>query len=421
MDELLDPEASAVVMTGAQGDPPEWGVHVRDRDAEEKLLDRFRDPADPLKFVIVTSKLLTGFDAPILQVMYLDKPMKDHGLLQAICRTNRTFGQEKTHGLIVDYIGIFDDVAQALDFDEKSVQRVVSNLDELRRDLPKWMERCLAFFNGVDRTVGGYEGLIAAQECLPTNDIRDQFAAQYSGLAIIWEALSPDPVLSAYESDYKWLTKVYESVKPPSGNGKLLWHALGAKTIDLINENIHVESVRDDLETLVLNAETLEEVLSGMDPDEKRRQIEVRVVARLRQHSGDPTFTALGERLERIRERHEQGFLNSLEFLKEILQLASDVLEAERHVSPEEERDQAREALTELFQEAKSTNTNIIVERIVNDIDQIVRTVRFPDWQHTSQGERLVQRELRRTLLKYQLHHDQELFDRAYGYIRQYY
>ena len=78
------------------------------------------------KFVIVTSKLLTGFDAPILQAMYLDKPMKDHNLLQAICRTNRTFGQEKTHGLIVDYIGIFDDVAQALDFDEKAVQQVVS-------------------------------------------------------------------------------------------------------------------------------------------------------------------------------------------------------------------------------------------------------------------------------------------------------
>src|SRR5207253_2902836 len=94
-----------------------------------------QDPVDLLKFVIVTSKLLTGFDAPILQVMYLDKPMKDHNLLQAICRTNRTFGQDKTHGLIVDYIGIFDDVARALDFDEKAVQQVVSNIDELRKTL----------------------------------------------------------------------------------------------------------------------------------------------------------------------------------------------------------------------------------------------------------------------------------------------
>jgi hypothetical protein len=124
MDELIGPEASAIVMTTMPGDPPEWKAHARDKDAEKALLDRFRDPADPLRLVIVTAKLLTGFDAPILQAMSLDKPMKDHNLLQAICRTNRTYGQEKTHGLIVDYIGIFDDVARALDFDEKTVQQV---------------------------------------------------------------------------------------------------------------------------------------------------------------------------------------------------------------------------------------------------------------------------------------------------------
>jgi type I restriction enzyme R subunit len=258
-------------------------------------------PADPLKFVIVTSKLLTGFDAPILQVMYLDKPMKDHNLLQAICRTNRTFGQEKTHGLIVDYIGIFDDVARALDFDEKAVQQVVSNIDELRKALPVQTQKCLAFFPGVDRSVGGYEGLMAAQQCLPNNEARDKFAAEYSVLGTIWEALSPDPVLSPYEKDYRWLTQVYESVKPPSGNGKLLWHALGAKTVELINENVHVESVRDDVETLVMDAQVLEEILKNAEPGKKAREIEIKIIARLRKHAGNPKFTALGERLEKIR------------------------------------------------------------------------------------------------------------------------
>ncbi|MCC6627501.1 MAG: type I restriction endonuclease subunit R [Chloroflexi bacterium] len=421
MDELLDPEASAIVMTTAPGDPAAWKRHARDRDAEENLLDRFRDPADPLQFVIVTNKLLTGFDAPILQVMYLDKPMKDHNLLQAICRTNRTFGQEKTHGLIVDYIGIFDDVARALDFDEQAVQQVVSNIDELRLALPLQMEACLAFFAGLDRTIGGYEGLSAAQQRLPTNEVRDKFAAQYSVLGTIWEALSPDPCLAPHETDYRWLTQVYESVKPPSGNGKLLWHALGAKTIDLINRNVHVEAMRDDVETLVLNPAVLEEVLNDLEPEKKAHEIEIKLIARLRKHPGNPTFTALGERLERVRERHEQGVLTSLEFLKAILELARDVVEAERATDPVEERDRAREALTELFAEAKNHNTHIIVERIVADIDDIVKKVRFPDWQRTSQGERLVQRELRRTLLKYKLHTDQELFDKAYSYIRQYY
>ncbi|MHB8926568.1 MAG: type I restriction endonuclease subunit R [Bacillota bacterium] len=421
MDELIGPEASAIVMTTAPGDPPEWKQHVRDRDAEEKLLDRFRDPADPLKFVIVTNKLLTGFDAPILQVMYLDKPMKDHNLLQAICRTNRTFGQRKTHGLIVDYIGIFDDVAQALDFDEKAMLKVVSNIDELRKALPMQVQKCLAFFTGVDRSAGGYEGLMAAQQCLPNNEARDKFAAEYSVLGTIWEALSPDPVLSLYEQDYRWLTQVYESVKPPGGNGKLLWHALGAKTVELINQNVHVEPVRDDIETLVLDAEVLEEILKDAEPGKRAHEVEIKLITRLRKHIGNPKFTALGERLEKIKERHEQGFLTSLEFLKSILELAKEVLEAERETDPEEERDRAKEALTELFSQAKNQNTHIIVERIVADIDVIVKKVRFPDWQHTSQGERLVQRELRRTLLKYRLHTDQELFDKAYGYIRQYY
>jgi type I restriction enzyme R subunit len=251
--------------------------------------------------------------------------------------------------------------------------------------------------------------------------MRDKFAAEYSVLGTIWEALSPDPILCPYEKDYRWLTQVYESVKPPSGNGKLLWHALGAKTVELINENVHVESVRDDVETLVMDAQVLEEILKDIEPGKRAREIEIKLIARLRKHAGNAKFTALGERLEKIKERHEQGFLTSLEFLKEMLELAKEVVEAERDVDPVEERDRAKEALTELFKEAKGKNTHIIVERIVADIDEIVKKVRFPDWQQTSQGERLVQKELRRTLLKYKLHTDQELFDKAYSYIRQYY
>jgi type I restriction enzyme R subunit len=421
MDALIGEEASAIVMTSAPSDPPEWRRHQRDRDAEEKLLDRFRDPLDPLKFVIVTNKLLTGFDAPALQVMYLDKPMKDHNLLQAICRTNRTFGQEKTHGLIVDYIGIFDDVAQALNFDERAVQQVIGNLDALCELLPAQMQTCLAFFGGVDRTAGGFEGLLAAQGCLPTNEAKDRFAGEFSKLSQLWEALSPDPMLGDYEADYRWLTQVYESVKPVSGQGRLLWHALGAKTVELINQNVHVESVRDDVETLVMDAQVLEEILQAADPERKGKEMEIKLVARLRKHAGNPKFTALGERLEQIKARHEQGFTNSLEFLKAILELAKDVVEAENQADPQEERDRAKEALTELFNEARTNNTHIIVERIVNDIDDIVKRVRFDGWKATSRGEREVQVALNKVLLKYQLHRDRDLFEKAYGYIKQYY
>jgi type I restriction enzyme R subunit len=157
----------------------------------------------------------------------------------------------------VDYIGIFDDVAQALDFDEKAVQQVVSNIDELRKALPVQVQKCLAFFPGVDRSVGGYEGLMEAQQCLPDNEPATSSLANTACSARSGRPCHPTPV-SEPTPDYKWLTQVYESVKPVSGNGKLLWHRLGAKTIELINENVHVEAVRDDIEALVLDADILD-------------------------------------------------------------------------------------------------------------------------------------------------------------------
>ncbi|MEW8290600.1 MAG: HsdR family type I site-specific deoxyribonuclease [Candidatus Thiodiazotropha endolucinida] len=420
MDELVGPDATAIVMHTQGGKSDAFAEWKLSKDEEEKLLDRFRDPEDPLKFLIVTSKLLTGFDAPILQVMYLDKPMKDHNLLQAICRTNRVY-TGKTHGLIVDYLGIFDDVATALDFDEKAVQKVITNLDDLKKELPGVVARCLAFFPGVDRTIGGYEGLIAAQDCLPDNETRDKFAAEYSVLSRLWEALSPDPCLGPYQTDYKWLTQIYESVKPPSGNGKLLWHTLGAKTIELVHENVHLETVRDDLDTLVMDAEVLEGLLDAKDPEKKSKEIEIKIIARLRKHKDNPKFVALGERLEKLKERHEQGLLHSIDFLKDLLTLAKEVVQAEKRVDPVDEQAKAKAALTELFVEVKSGKTPVVVERIVADIDEIVRLVRFPGWQDTKAGEREVQKALRKVIyVKYKIK-DQDLFDKAFGYIRQYY
>jgi type I restriction enzyme, R subunit len=419
-DRVLPEEASAVVMTLAPNDPPEWRTRFeRDKDAEEALLDRFRDADDPLKVLIVTARLLTGFDAPILQTMYLDKPLRDHTLLQAICRTNRPF-PDKTHGLIVDYLGVFDDVSAALAFDDAAVRQVITNIAELRDALPDAIHRCLEFFPDVDRSIEGYEGLLAAQQCLPDDETRDLFGAAFSYLAQHWEALSPDPVLTPYRSDYLWLSDVYQSVQPPSGTGKLIWHAFGAKTTELINEHVHVDTIRDDLETIVLDADVLEDLL--LDPDPKKaREVEVKIVYRLRKHAGDPRFVELGERLEQLRERHLLGQLTSIEFLKHLLEVAKDVVQAERELVPEEEVDRGKAALTELFETVKNAATPIVVERVVDDIDEIVRVVRFDGWQHTSAGEREVQRALRRTLLKYRLHRDQEIFEKAYGYIRQYY
>ena len=420
LDKHLPPEASDIVISVNSGEE-KYALYRRDRDKEETLLDRFRDPKDPLKVLVVTSKLLTGFDAPILHAMYLDKPLRDHTLLQAICRTNRPYGDKKTHGLIVDYLGVFDDVAQALQFDEKSVLKTVSNIAELAAVLPGAVQKCLQYFAGVDRTLEGYEGLIAAQECLPTNETRDAFAADFSVLSRLWEAISPDPILSEYQQDYRWLVQVYESLKPSTGTGRLLWHSLGAKTIDLIHEHVHVDAVRDDLDTLVLDAELLEALLGHPDPEKKAKEVTIKLTGRLRKHAGNPKFKELAERLEDLKERHQQGLLVSIDFLKDLLELAKEVVRAERETPVEEELDRGKAALTALFEEAKNVETPVMVQRVVDDIDEIVRAVRFDGWQATHAGEREVKLALRKTLFKFKLHQDTDLFERAYGYIRQYY
>jgi type I restriction enzyme R subunit len=421
LDVHLGPDASAVVMSMSRDDPQDWKERFAlDRGAEARLLERFRDPADPLKVLIVTAKLLTGFDAPILQTQYLDKPLRDHTLLQAICRTNRTF-PGKTHGLVVDYLGIFDDVSRALAFEGVASRDIITNIEELRKQFPLAIAASLALFPGVDRTIGGWEGLLAAQKVLPTDPARDDFALKFSIVAQLWEALSPDSSIQPFSTDYSWLTSVYNSIRPSDNAGRLVWHALGAKTLDLINDHVTVEVPRDDLETIVLDAQVIEDLSRGGDAPAKAREIELAISARLARHGNDPTFVALSERLETLRERYAAGQIESLEFLRGLLELTTDTLEAERAIQliPREERGKA--ALTELFESVRSDATPIIVARVVSDIDEIVQVVRFPGWQETAQGDRAVRQELRKVLwIKYQLR-DEDVYQKAYEYIREYY
>jgi len=131
---LNEGEEAAVVMTTIKDDPQEWDRWDLDRAQEATIKDRFRDVNDPLKFVIVTAKLLTGFDAPIEGVMYLDKPLRAHTLFQAVCRTNRRWtnpltGQQKLHGLIVDYVGLGKELAKALT--TKSTMKLGQNQEDV--------------------------------------------------------------------------------------------------------------------------------------------------------------------------------------------------------------------------------------------------------------------------------------------------
>ncbi|WP_225730451.1 MULTISPECIES: type I restriction endonuclease subunit R [unclassified Nocardia] len=424
LDTLLGPAASEVVMS-TQGQPKEVKERFeRDMAEEAALLDRFRDPDDPLQILIVTAKLLTGFDAPIAQTMYLDKVMRDHTLLQAVCRVNRPYRrpgseQVKSHGLIVDYLGVFARLGRAMQFDEKAVEHAVTNIEGLRDQFPAALRVCLDFFPGVDRTEDGYEALFTAQEKLPDDETREAFAEAFARLSRLWEALAPDPQLRKYADDYRWLAKVHHSVRPSNATSPLLWRVLGPKTRELVNAHIHADLPPERLETLVLDANMVE--FLQRVPDQGIRKLEPQLEDRLGRHRGEPRFDSLAQKLERLRLQYEAGQLVSRVYLYQLLDLAKQTVQAETEEKKKDPREQGKYALTRLFESSRSEGTPVAVAKLVQEIDSIVDAVRFPGWQHTTGGEREVKRALRRTLVRYQLQRDEELFKKAYDYIRQYY
>ena len=136
--------------------------------------------------------------------------------------------------------------------------------------------------------------------------------------------------------------------------------------------------------------------------------------------NSNPRFEELGKRLERLKEKYEAGVINSIEWLKELLDAARDVVRLENETHQEIIPDN-KQALTQIFLETKNDTTPQIVASIVEDIDKIVKVTRFDGWQNTHAGQKEIQKVLRQTLFKYKLHKEQELFEKAYGYIREHY
>ena len=263
---------------------------------------------------------------------------------------------------------------------------------------------------------------MAAQECLPTNKEKDAFAADYRVLNRAWDALSPDPFLRPYKADYQWLSRVYESVKPTDGRGGLIWASLGAKTIELVHESVTVGAIHEDEEILAMDADLIDDFIEKQkDIRRTTKKVEINLVAKILKHSNEPKFVKLGQKLEALREKHEQGLITSIEFLKLLLELAKEAAQAEKEVVPEEEIDKGVAALTELFNGLKNRSTPVIVERVVADIDSIVKLVRFDGWQSTTSGKQEVKKALRSIVwIKYKIK-DKDVFDKAYSYIEQYY
>ena len=179
------------------------------------------------------------------------------------------------------------------------------------------------------------------------------------------------------------------------------------------------------MDILEADADIIEKFINDKEKSKKAaKKLEINLAAIIRGHVDDPVFISLGERLEKLRQQHEKGLIGSVEFLKRLLDLARDTAAAVKKAnaqavttSPEEK---GKAALTELFKSVKNQNTPVIVERIVTEIDDIVKIVRFPGWQDTYQGRLDITKALKSVFIKKRMF-DNELFDKAYGYVEQYY
>lgn len=216
---------------------------------------------------------------------------------------------------------------------------------------------------------------------------------------------------------------MYESVKPADKRGALIWAALGAKTLELVHEGVTVAGIHPDAEILELSADLIDQFFEKNRDKVKvtAKRVEINLVARIGKHGDNPIFIKLGDRLEELREKHAQGLVTSIEFLKLLLDIAKDLLKAEKETPPKPEQEKGIAALTELFSSVKNANTPIIVERIVKDIDNIVKIVRFPGWQNTSTGRDEIKKQLRKIIWAQYKIKDSEVFNKAYKYIEMYY
>jgi type I restriction enzyme R subunit len=410
------------------------------------IRDRFLDPVDPLKFLIVTAKLLTGFDAPVEGVMYLDKPLRAHTLFQAVTRTNRRWtnpatGQEKLYGLVVDYVGLGNELAKAVAVKDAGTRKALPpEIDGLFEVLDGLVAAAREPFAAVDRTAGGYEQLMAAQERIKTVEARAEFAEAFLRCEALFELLWPDVRLRPMEDDYRWLARIYASVRPSVDANALLWHRLGEKTRELIGEYISDVEVSDvATEAIAIDAETFEvlrqlELFDGGDRpvpepptiEEVLDTIEKRLRRKLEGPVVHPVWRTLSERLEALRTARVAGATASVEFLKRLLEIARQVVEAERaeadgRLDDFEVLDPDKGALTQILAEYAPPDVPVIISSVVEQIDAIVRPIRGTGWQESQPGDREVRRQLRLVLKDCGLPPSGDLYDRAYRYVREHY
>ena len=338
LDKLLPPEWTAPVYTENAADTVDRPLVAKlqlspEREEDVRLLFKKAD-ADP-KILIVTDKLLTGYDAPLLYCMYLDKPMRNHVLLQAIARVNRPHvdagGARKRVGLIIDFVGVLRELKKALQFDSADVSGVIEDLDLLMKDfldkIAKAKTDCL------DDGGGGQpderlEKVIYGRFLDP--EPRKAFFETYKEIEALWEILSPSPELRDHIDTFKRLAQLYAAVRDAYASRTSFAADLAHKTKRLVQESAAQEGLGRLTKSVTFDVKTLEALRNESGSDEAKV---FNLVRRLRAEiEGDPDaapmLQTLKDRAERILKDLEERKTTGLAAMDLLAALAAEKEEA---------------------------------------------------------------------------------------------
>jgi len=410
---------------------------------EEVLLDRFRDVNDPLKFLVVTAKLGTGFNAPIEGVLYLDKPMKLHTLFQTITRTNRPWrnpvtGFVKTYGTIVDYVGLGDGFARAIAPSNPQHAKRQTETEALLATLSGVLKEMRRRFVGISRD-GTMDSLQAALERVPMEtDDRAEFRAEFALAQGLWETIFPDAAMDDWVDDYRWYAQVYAAIPTESDDDDLLWERLGPKTRELVHQHMRKVRVTDrNIAVVIADAETIRTMsekgqlppvpteYEGKSAQEILDSLTTRIQKKLGGGGENALrYSSIAERLDQLRQRVIATAEDSIDYLTTLFGVATDLkiteIEAEGGVL-EELADLNVGMLTRIFEEHRPEGMTVLVSQVVTEVDALVKHAVHPNWASKDASKKEIRRQLRQLFRTYKLPLTGEPFDSAWAYILKHY
>ena len=342
--ERLGAEAvMSVISEAPQKDPADIQALYLGEAKRKKLLNEFLIPAQSereehrdkafrkVEMLVVCDMLTTGFDAPILQALYLDRKLENHLLLQTIARVNRPYNELKGHGLVLDYYGIFDSLNEALNYRPEELGDVAFPFDAIREHFRKTFQQVWDLFplDTVPRD-GSHDAFVAAMKILrDVEGAEKQFDTGYRNLRVLYEALQPDEQLRDFVRPYAWLTKLYmlyrKKFYPDASKSIEATEEDAARTREMIREHIDVEELETEFPTYVLDEHFLTK-LKDKKPDAKALDIEAMLSAELRiRLDQDETFRPLSEKLQRLIDEKRAGTLAGIALIDELEKLTEAV------------------------------------------------------------------------------------------------